>query len=493
MASSTLSKLSIILPPSLKPKGSALPPTYNPEQSKEVLTFPNYEEHKQDLFNLRQEKNSQELISEIFSQDPDLANTVWSFLTVANVEPMILARDVDDQLDKDAVLLAKQVLAGLTVQNDYSQGFVRRKTLRKYAEEMRYMLLLRGSLGVEAIYDEFTMLSDLRHVDMYTVRWYEKQAGVMKPVQQSPDGKEIKLDIPTFFVEDLYKNPTEAYARSPFTTAINTIAATQQVINDLYRIMQVTGFPRMSVKVLEEVLLKHAPNDVKADAMKQQNYVRTALSMLTSQFSNLRPDLPAVHLDSVELTTINDRAPGMSVDISHVIKVLDAQKQSGLHTLSTILGRGESGVNTATVEARLFTMSADALNAPIADVLSAILTQAIRIMGSQSRITVIFPEPELRSDDEREAQKVLKQQRLHKDLSLGVITDDEYHLQMYGRLPPQGFTPLSGTLFEQGGMQVDASKVSPNTDPLGRSVSQASDKQVKSNSVSSSKKSRQKS
>ena len=161
--------------------------------------------------------------------------------------------------------------------------------------------------------------------------------------------------------------------------------------------------------------------------------------------------------------------------------------------METIFGPGGRGRYYPSLEARLFTMSAAALNGPVADLLSAILTQAVRIAGSQSRIEVIFPEPELRSQDEREAQIVLRQQRLRSDLSYGLITDDEYHIRMYGRLAPEGTEQLSGTLFEQGGgMEVDAGKVSPNSDPIGRSVSQATDKSAKSNSVASSKKSRTK-
>ena len=457
-----LKSLQILVPKSLKPKGTAYTPTYSKENAKDVLKFPDYQEHKIDLFDLRVAKNSQELLGDIFAQDPDLSNTVWSFLTVANTQPLILAKDPEDQLDRDALKLCKQLLTGLTTTTDYTLGFQRKKSLRTYAEEIRHMLLLRGSAGVEAIYNELYTLSDLRNIDMYTVRWNEKQNGIYKPQQEIGDVI-VKLDVP------------------------------QQVINDLYRIMQITGYPRMDVKILEEVLLKNAPKDVIANKELRQQYIGSALSQVTSQFYNLRPDLPAVHLDSVELSMVNDKSPGMAVDISHVIKVLDAQKQSGLHTLSTILGRGESGVNTATVEARLFTMSAAALNGPVADLLSAILTQAVRIAGSQSRIEVIFPEPELRSQDEREAQIVLRQQRLRSDLSYGLITDDEYHIRMYGRLAPEGTEQLSGTLFEQGGgMEVDAGKVSPNSDPIGRSVSQATDKSAKSNSVASSKKSRTK-
>ena len=71
--------------------------------------------------------------------------------------------------------------------------------------------------------------------------------------------------------------------------------------------------------------------------------------------------------------------------------------------------------------------------------------------------------------------------RLRVDLSDGLITDDEYHIAMYRRIRPDVVEELSGTGFANGGMEVDAEQVSPNSDPQGRSVSSASDKSAKSN------------
>ena len=66
----------------------------------------------------------------------------------------------------------------------------------------------------------------------------------------------------------------------------------------------------------------------------------------------------------------------------------------------------------------------------------------------------------------------MRASRLKQDLSLGIIGDDEYHLEMYGRIRPEEAPELSGTGFmESSTITVDEEKVTPNSDPLGRSLS----------------------
>ena len=72
---------------------------------------------------------------------------------------------------------------------------------------------------------------------------------------------------------------------------------------------------------------------------------------------------------------------------------------------------------------------------------------------------------------------------VRQDLSDGIITDIEYTLEMYGRLPNPDASPLSGTGFvgENGTATLHPSDVSANADPLGRSQSPEATKQPKAN------------
>jgi len=206
------------------------------------------------------------------------------------------------------------------------------------------------------------------------------------------------------------------------------------------------------------------------------------LAEVGSTFSTLRPDQVYVHTDAVKPGIMNEKNPGNALDISSIIKTLNDQNQASLKTMSTIIGRGESGVNTASVESRIFSMNADELNNSIEDLLSGVLTLAVRLHGFEGTVEVAFRPAELRPDMELEPQKTMRQSRLLQDLSLGLITDDEYHLQMHGRLAPQGAPVLSGTGFMSTSTPaVDAP--TPNSDSLGRSLTPSGSKSAKSNTV----------
>jgi hypothetical protein len=511
------SALAVLLPRSKAGgKGSSMPGTFNPASPQQILTLPTYREHLTDIFASRTANDSRALIKTLFVQDPDVSAAVNAYLTVANTEMVAVVKDVNKQIDRDGQKILNAVMEAYDTRFDYTKGFDFRPSWKELAENFRYMLLATGSLPVELVLSKTFAPQEFRMVDPQTLNWKETQPGVKQPIQKTSDGKQIQLDIPTFFVKFFRRDPTTLYTYSPFVSTINTVAARQQVINDLYRIMQLTGYPRMEVKVVEEVVVKNAPLDVKADPEKLKAYVAQVLGAISSNISNIRPDQAFVHTDASEIKMINDKNPGMALDISKIIDTLNSQNQAGLRIMGTIIGRGNAGVNTASVEARIFSMIAEELNQPIADIFADMLTLAIRLQGSMSSVEVKFRPVELRPLTELEPQLTMRAARLKADLSLGIIDDDEYHLEMYGRIRPDSAPILTGTNFMPGtNVQVltaqdalvqpnttgntdqtnsnsktnksdpnsSAKKVSPNSDPLGKSLAPKGGKAAGGNNV----------
>lgn len=489
MASALDSLLQIVLGKSAKTDGVSRTSTFNPQQTDRPLTAPLYTEHLDDIFTSRQADDSRTLLKNLFKTDPDVSAAVFSYLTMANTEPLILVRDMEGQIDKDATNQLVAAVKKLTVPTDYTLGFQLKKSLAQICEELRYMALLRGGISAELVLDKMLAPAEIRIVDMADILWYEKKPGQYKPAQRITGGtggkNEISLDIPTFFVSFFRRDPTSIYTYSTFVASINTIAARQQVINDLYRIMQKTGYPRLDIKVVEEVLTKNAPASIKMDPAGLKEWMNARLAEVRGAFENVRADQAVVHWDSVEPKILNDKNPGMGVDISAVIETLNAQNQAGLKTMSTVIGRGTSGVNTSSVEARIAAMNADELNQPVAEILTNMFSYILHSSGYQGFAEVRFAKAELRPDLELETMRALKAARLRQDLSDGLISDMEYHLQMYNRPPPDGAPELSGTGFMTpepvGGP--DASKASPNQDSLGRSLAPKGNRANKSKAL----------
>lgn len=483
MASTTL--MALVLPKARgKDVGTARTSTFNPSQTQQVLSAPAYRDHVADIFDLRTTDDARAILTNLFKNDPDVSAAVNAYMTVADVDPWYVVKDSLGVISRDGHKALEQTLLALTTRFDYTKpsGFQLKLALAEMFAEFRYMLLLRGGISAELILSKTLLPSELRGIDLNTIQWKEPQPGVYKPEQKvAGQTNGIPLDIPTFFVCFFRRNPTEIYPTPFFVSAINTIAARQQVINDLYRIMKVTGLPRMEVAVLEEVLRKNAPAAEQADDALMRAWMKLRLGEIQATLSGLTADEIFVHVDSIETKMMNEKMPGVTLDISPVINVLNAQNQAALKSVATVLGRGESGVNTASVESRIFALNAEQLNKPISSLMSQALTLAIRLQGVDAYVELGFERVELRPWLELENQRTLMQARYDSLLSNGQIDDDTYHLEMFNKIRPDNIPELSGTGFYK--TTPAPTGPSPNTDPLGNSLAPADTTSSRSNAV----------
>lgn len=451
-----------------KAGGAAATPGYNPSQP--LIAVPGYAEHRTSLFDSRLADDSRTLLDRLTRHDPDVSAAIFAYGTISSSADLVVtAYSAQGELDRDGIKLANNILTRLFNANDYTLGYNAKAARKKLFDDLRYSILLRGAIGVELVYDKAMEPYELRNVDMSTIEWEEKKPGAYAPVQKVPGSQDtINLNIPTFFSTSFHQNPTSVYSYSMFVSSINTIAARTQVIEELFNIMRMTGYPRVDISVVENVLMANAPVALRNDAKKRQEFVSAQISALRGTFANIRPDQAFVHTDAVQAGMINDKNPGASLQIKEVIDTLDAQNQAALKTMPSVVGRGGIG-DTASTESRLFALNCDSLNETVASLISEALTLGTRIAGFQGHVECYFTPIELRPVLELEPHYTMKASRLKQDLSLGLLTDDQYYLQMYGVLPPEGAPPLSGTGFlEQSTVEVDSERVSPNDDPMGR-------------------------
>lgn len=483
----SMSKLFDFIMPkkTMKKGGVSYTDSYDPSASGEVIDVPEYNKFLNDIQTVRTGGTSLEIMKELFQTDPDCSAAVNAYLSLSDTKPIIKAYDNNGELSRDGIKLAQSLLYQLFSITDYSLGYQRKASFREFKEQLGYMILLRGEIGVELICDDAKRPTSLRCVDMATVKFKEKKPGEFKPEQETENTtSSINLDIPTFFTARFRQDPTEVYSDSFFTSAINTIAARSTVINDLYRIMKITGFPRIKITVVEEVLKKNAPESIRDDATKMNAWVRQQLQLVSSSYAALTATSAFVHTDSIEAGVLNDKNPGASLQVSEIIQTLDAQNQAGLKVVATVLGRGQAGVNTASTETIVFAKHANAFNRPIEDVLSAALTLAARLNGFSGWVELSFSDVELRPALELENQNTMKQTRYNTMLSLGEITDDEYDLAILGRLRDKSLPQLSGTNFDAAGSsQVDTYDPTANQSPLNKELSGENDTAAKSASV----------
>lgn len=469
-----------------KTDGNAYTDTYRPGGSASTLTAPDYMEHIEDLYDTRVSEDSNELLQNLFRQDPDCSAAVNAFLTVSDTKMVYYAVDAEGEISQEGTKTLEYLINRITFRNDYTLNYQMKPSLSSLREELKYMCLLRGAVGAELVFDKTLLPKEIRNVDMHFVEWTENKNGEYKPIQKTNEsGEEVSLDIPTFFTAFFRRDPTSPYTYSFFVSAINVIAARQQVINDLYRIMNITGFPRIDLTVMEEIIKNNMPAEIKANPDKYREYVNSTVNTIANSFASIKPQYPIAHTDAVQAKMLNEKGPGSSLQIAEVIDTLNAQNQAAMKVVSAVLGRGSSGVNTASVEAKVFADNAAALNKPIDHLLEEIFTLALRMSGFDGKAVMYSKGVDLRPELELENQLTMRQARLLEQLSLGIITDLDFHLLMNDRVPTGQITQLSGTNFQSNKM--NTTDTTSNTDPLGRSLTAEGGDMAKSNSNKTTK------
>ncbi len=156
MADNLSGKLLSIIPFKKKAKagGTSITSTYNPTAADQVLTQPTYRDHLDDIFTSRQADNSQTIMRSLMQADPDVSGTVNGYLTLADTQMIAYVEDIDGNVDVEKSRELQQLIAKLSNQTDFTQGFQLKQGMYRQCEELRYMLLMRGAIGAELVFDK---------------------------------------------------------------------------------------------------------------------------------------------------------------------------------------------------------------------------------------------------------------------------------------------------------------------------------------------------
>ena len=158
---------------------------------------------------------------------------------------------------------------------------------------------MRGA-GHVFVLDKMLAPDALRVFDPISLHSREKKPNEYKPVQvESGSSDEIRSGHPHIFCFLFSSRPDDDLFVQPLRRRqINRGAAREQVINDLYRIMKIAGFPRVDVTILEEVVTKAAPSgrEGRRDTFAFL-WLNDRMNEVRNTFTNLRTDQALVHFE----------------------------------------------------------------------------------------------------------------------------------------------------------------------------------------------------
>lgn len=348
-------------------------------------------------------------------------------------------------MDIDIMGMGYVLMDRLDTMSDYSAGFNDKPASKSLINSLALDVVTSGGCGVELVLAEDFSPERLVPVAYSSMSWESNGKGGRYPTQESG---EINLDLPTVFIAEHNRQPSEPYAHSIMRPGLNNTIYFNEFLEDTRRSVNRVGHSRMTASIDAEKLQASAPQDVKNDDRKMQQYMLEQYNAVVEALEGLEPEDAVVAFDSVDFN-VQD-VGGSKGDYSTLLTTLGNLLGASLKTPASVTGlRATGGQGLSNAETLVYLQVVDSIRNSVEEVLSRALTLAVRLLGMDGFIRFEFEPINLRPSDELEAYRGTKQKRVLESLSYGLINDAQACFELGIR--PQGLQLLlAGTGFYGG-------------------------------------------
>lgn len=438
-------------PKKLKNKPVALPSyVTNARQNSNASALPRNDRQlaNTDALTFRTGADTRTVLGDLIASNPDLSASVFAYLrTAITTGYTAVGRNMDGSFNREATLLAQQILTRFDEAPNYVDGFTGFWTLRACSESLLKELLKTGSMASELVLDKARLPARIQPISTTQIE-FQQDGNRLKPVQKV-GSETIDLDIATFFYTVLDQDLRQPYSESPLEAAIQPVLADTDFFNDLRKLVKRALHPRLDVKINEEKFRKTIPQDVALDPARLKAHIDSVMAEIQSMVNDLNPEDALVHFDFIEFNFINHGNASPAQEEETLLNIARSRMAAGAKTMPSVLGHGTGAQNAASTETLLFmTAAVGAGQMKLNEHYSKKLTLAVRLFGLDCYVEFKYAPVDLRPANELEAFRTMKQERVLELLSLGFIGDDEAAIELTGNVAPTGFTPLSGTRFK---------------------------------------------
>jgi len=417
-----------------------------------------------DVTALRNGTTTPAILRNLGKASPDLSSALFSSVRMG-VSPgyVVLARNLDGTLNEDGTKLVQQLCRRFDLLGPTSGGFNHFPSIRSSSESMGRELMLLGGAGLELVLGKSRIPEGLQPISIEKIKW--KYNGKKKVPYQIVGGDEISLDTPTFFYVSLDQDLTTAYADSPVQASLQAILASTDFMNDLRRVFRRAIHPRVVATVDEDLWRKNVPPAILHDPDALAEFMDATISGIQTLLDGLNPEDALVLFDTLKVDYLTGGNNSLSEEYETLAKIINSKLASGAKSSPVVLGHDAAGsTNIASTQSMLFVKNVEGgIQLKLNEVYSRALTQAIRLFGVDAVVEFAYDTVNLRPESELEAFKVMRQDRILRQLSLGITSDAEASLIITGSLPLPGATSLAGTMFHEGLPNQDSTISTPES------------------------------
>ncbi len=394
---------------------------------------------------IRNEATMNQVIKKLVLSSPDLSHALDTKIKSAmSSSYTVIATDDTGRVDPSATELIQSFVQRLNLgSHDYTR-FTKFNDIRTLTSSLLYDSFRYGAMSIEVVLGETRVPAYFKPIPVRLLEWADNTPEAF-PVYKG-SSEDVLLNFPTVLYSSSTQDGESAYAETPLQSVIQACLWDVEFVNDLRRAATKNLLQRMKVTINSEAYLKTLPLTVAEDKDELENHMNSTVAALETQLASLAPDDSLVIFDILEAETIADSNRSEDRTISVLQSIINGKVVAGAKILPAIVGRGESS-NAASTESLLFLKSVAASQLELNILLSRALTLCVRLFGFDSYVKFELAEVNLRPSLELESFKAIKQSTVLEQLSLGMITDEKACIDLTGALPPQGYTPLSGTMF----------------------------------------------
>lgn len=400
-------------------------------------------------------RNTPDLIRKLSKASPDFSASVYTLNRLAITSYTVVARNLDGTINPKATQTAQELCRKFDFAAP-AKGFNDFPTIRSASESLLQELFWHGAMCVELVLDSARMPAGFRPISVFGLKFKYDSAKKRRVPYQIVGGDEVSLDFPTVVYTHLDQDLLEPYAESPAQSALQPLQAAQSFLNDIRRVIRRAVQPRVKATVQEEEFRKTVPNHILHDEEKLQEYAEKTILGIKDTLDNLGPEDCLALFSSVQVDYMSRGNESLSDEYETISEIFNGKASSGLKTPGVVLGHANaSSQNVASSQSMLFVKNVESLQHKLEELFSRALSVAIRLYGHEATCQLTLTPSSLRPQSELAAYKGMEQSSVLEQLSLGLISDEEASISVTGTLPPEGYTPLAGTMFKNGSLHVE--------------------------------------
>lgn len=410
-----------VLPPEVRKQmmgigRATVPKNSNPWNMFNWLPKKYQQAHNIDLTKL-QSYTAEELIELLISVHPDVSHAIYTYLRMGDTGLTFTAKKANGKEDKSGQKVLDDLKTMLNTPLP-SPGYQHGRAFDKLDTIQRLMVIVRGACAGEVVLNErCNEVIDIVPVDPSLI-WFKRDTDtnrlvpwqyIKNPRMRQGEtwfGQYKRIDTPTFIYEEFDPMVDDPYGRTPILPVLQVVFFHMQVLQDIKAVVHNQGYPRMDVSMMEEIMLKNMPTQLKNDPNKQKTWLNDRMTEMQTHFNSLNPDDALFHYDSVKVEYLKGSGTGPMIDVKKLIDIIDTQLATSLKTLLTLLSRHQGSTETySSVDTKLYIKTVESARSVTKRFWKRAFSLAARVRGTQTNIDADYNTIDLRTENEVEKDR----------------------------------------------------------------------------------------